>query len=273
MRAGLMALAAAVGLTAVAVQSQGGRPGAPQLGALDTKTLLFNAANALGMLRGLQQEDSITTFEFWATGSIRQNGQLVQLSSYRASVRFRDVPGMRVDYVREGRGQAANRQIHVVAGTFAWNETEPGRGAEPAMDAVAERLTQLWSLPQAVVKAATLAGEKTTVGSAGGATTLTYPIPGLATATATATLNQRYLVERVVTRFRDTVLETTYDDYGDWNDRDYKADVLFPRRLTQKRDGVTVLDLTTSRTNTYNPYVIMPVPEAVSKLAGGSPGG
>jgi hypothetical protein len=41
-----------------------------------------------------------------------------------------------------------------------------------------------------------------------------------------------------------------------------------PRRVVQTVDGQTVLDLTIDKTNTYNPYVIMPVPPAVQKVAG-----
>jgi len=40
-----------------------------------------------------------------------------------------------------------------------------------------------------------------------------------------------------------------------------------PRRAVTTIDGQTVLDLTIDKTNTYNPYVIMPVPPAVQKAA------
>ena len=33
--------------------------------------------------------------------------------------------------------------------------------------------------------------------------------------------------------------------------------------IVQKRGGVTISDLTITETNTYNPYVIMPVPDNV----------
>jgi hypothetical protein len=59
----------------------------------------------------------------------------------------------------------------------------------------------------------------------------------------------------------------TYSDYGDWND-DAKADVFLPRHIVQKKNGGIEFDLTLEHTNTYNPYVIMPVPENVSKASG-----
>jgi hypothetical protein len=57
-------------------------------------------------------------------------------------------------------------------------------------------------------------------------------------------------------------------DYGDWNGRDYFSDVMFPRRIVQRRGGVTLMDLTVTKTNTYNPYVVMPVPQSVGGGAG-----
>ena len=41
-----------------------------------------------------------------------------------------------------------------------------------------------------------------------------------------------------------------------------------PARIDQTVDGQTVLDLTVQKTNTYNPYILMPVPESAQKAAG-----
>jgi hypothetical protein len=38
---------------------------------------------------------------------------------------------------------------------------------------------------------------------------------------------------------------------------------MLPRRIVQRRADGTVLDLTIRETNTYNPYVVMPIPDAV----------
>jgi hypothetical protein len=64
------------------------------------------------------------------------------------------------------------------------------------------------------------------------------------------------------------VYVSTYSEYGDLNDADYQADIFTPKRIVRTVDGETVLDLTIQRTNTYNPYVLMPVPESVRKAAG-----
>ncbi|MDA1186128.1 MAG: hypothetical protein O2930_16005 [Acidobacteria bacterium] len=55
--------------------------------------------------------------------------------------------------------------------------------------------------------------------------------------------------------------------YADLNDSDYQADILLPANVTQTIDGQTAYELTIERTNTYNPYVIMPVPDSVRAAA------
>jgi len=68
-------------------------------------------------------------------------------------------------------------------------------------------------------------------------------------------------------RVGSLVTETTYTDYAELNEPDYRSEVMFPRHIVQKRGGVTLADLTIERTNTYNPYVVMPVPASVKSAA------
>ena len=260
------AVALLVLVTGVAAAQGRAAPSAPEL-----KTVLYDAANALGMLRGLRQEDSITTTEYWATGTMNAGSQAYKLATYHVSINF-SFPGMRVDLARTGPNGQPQRQIEVVSGKFAWNETQPGMNATPALEAASERLVQFWTTPMGVVKAATAAGAGTKVTVEGGVTVLTFPLPApLAGITMKATLNAQYQIARVETRLNNVLTETTYSDYGDWNDADYKADVMMPRHIVQKRGGATVLDLTITRSSTYNPYVVMPVPENVEKAAAQAP--
>jgi hypothetical protein len=261
--------------------------------AKDLETALYKAADALGMLRGPQERDGIVTFEYWATGTLARDGRPCQAATYRASVRYQapdrrergPVPGMRVDYActAEG-GQKPERHVEVVAGEFAWNESEPGRGGTPMPGAVQERLLQIWTLPQGVVKASRLAGAKAAFSMEGGKPVITFPLPPpLQAGTVKATLDpepflfhtmptgvRRYFshrIERVETRLGNAVTVTTYADYRDWNADDYKSDALLPGRIVQERNGARVLDLTLTRSQTYNPYVVMPVPDNVRKAA------
>src|SRR5919106_32344 len=143
------------------------RPASPDAAA-DVKTLLFELANSMGMLRGLQQEDSILTLEHWAKGTMTVGQQKYDVPEYRLSVNY-SVPGVRIDFRRQAPGGQPQRQIEVVSGASAWNETERGRNATPARDRGKERLVYLWTTPMGIVKAARMAGAKATLRTAGGA--------------------------------------------------------------------------------------------------------
>ena len=257
------------------------------------ESTLYKAADALGMLRGPQERDGIVTFEYWATGSIALQGRTCQVADYRASVRYAapgggerfPVPAMRVDFAcTPAAGQKPERQVQVVAGELAWNETQPGLNASPAPQAAHERLLQIWTLPQGVIKAARLAGARATLTTEGGKPVITFPLPApLQGGTMKATLDPEnflfhtmptgvrrhfsHRIERVETRLNNVVTVTTYSDYGDWNAKDYKSDALLPRRIVQQRNGAPAMDLTLTMSQTYNPYVVMPVPENVRAAA------
>jgi hypothetical protein len=260
----------------------------------DLKTILYYAADALGMLRGAREDDLILTMQIWATGTMNVGGQPCKLANYLASIRYPTagrqrvpVPAMRVDFACSGaNGRPGTRQIQVVADTFAWNEAKPGIGATSAPRAVNDRLIDLWTLfPESVIKAARAAGAETKLTFEGAAPVVAFPLPApLTSATMKATLNPRifrvdanpagvkrecsHLIERTETRFGNRVIEVTYSDYGDWNDEDLKSMVLLPRHIVAKQGGVTTLDLAVTKTDTYNPYVIMPSPANVEKTAG-----
>ena len=269
-------LVAALALTAPALQAQ----------TPDLKKVIYSMANSLGMLRTVNELDSLMTVEAWGRGTMREVGPKglgpeVQIKSYYAQIAY-DFPGMRLELVRAD-GQ---REIQVVSGTHAWNEIdklggglEPGWGsAVPAMDAVTERLLRLWTTPFGVVKAAAAAGEKTKVSVENGATVVTFPLVNgkpeqtsylvvgeLAGTPVKVTLDAMSRPARVELRFRDRLHVTTFSNYGDLNESDYRADIFVPARVVRTVDGQTVLDLTIDKTNTYNPYVIMPVPANVQK--------
>jgi hypothetical protein len=255
----------------------------------DLKRALYNMADSLGMLRSVQEVDSLMTVEVWGSGTMRQVGPkdlgpVAPIKAY-AQIAY-DFPGMRVDITRASGTPA--REIQVVSGTFAWNEVDkiggglvPGWGsAVPAMDAVTDRLLRLWATPFGVVKAAVAAGDQTKVTLENGAVVATFPLvnskPGqavnmvvgeLAGTPVKVTLDADSRPARVEVRHRNRAFVWSYSNYGDLNESDYKADIYFPARIVQTVDGQTVLDLKVEKTNTYNPYVLMPVPESVQKAA------
>ena len=84
----------------------------------------------------------------------------------------------------------------------------------------------------------------------GGKPVVTYPIPGVPGAIATATLNDKFMAERVVVKQGSKTTEFTYSDYQDWNNPLNKVDVLYAGKMTERHDGAVVRDLTTTQTET-----------------------
>src|SRR5579864_6353833 len=154
----------------------------PPASAQDVGATIKAAEYALGMVRGPRRIDAISTLEYWGTGYTYAFGQAYRPDgpwpafkvSYHASLSYA-VPAMRVDVTRsnpdgivQGGGglplAAPQRQIQVVSGKFAWNESVPGAGfaagttATPTPDAVNDRFLQLWMTPFGVLKMAVKAG-------------------------------------------------------------------------------------------------------------------
>lgn len=278
-------VAALVGLAGAAqISAQGTqKPAAPVKPAGpggDLKTALYNWANHMGMIRGVQEVDAIATLEYLGTGTMTVAGQPCKLTKYRATINYQ-TPGMRADFACTRPDGQTHQEIQVVSGTFAWNEVgQVGGGlvsgegsAVPTMDALNERLIRLWSGPQGAVKAATAGGANTKVSVVGGKNVVTYPIPGVSGAIATATLAATSgqgpcamnCAERIEVRLGNTSTEFTYSNYADFNDKEERLDAFFAGRLVEKRGTATVLDLTVNRTNTGNLYIVMPVPANVRK--------
>ncbi len=213
--------------------------------AQDAAATIKTAEYALGMIRGPQRIDAINTVEYWGTGT----------AAYHASISYA-VPAMRVDITRAGQ-----RQIQVVSGEHAWNESVPGAGfipgstATPAPEAVKDRLFELWTTPFGVLKMAERAGANAQITHIA-ATVITFPLMGV---TVKATLNGKNQLVRVET----PQTEITYSDYKDLGE--ITSDVLFPMHIVKKQQGATVLDLTITKVDANNPYVVFPVPEVVER--------
>jgi hypothetical protein len=161
--------------------------------------------------------------------------------------------------------------------------------------AVQERLIRFWASPQGAPKAAvagttdtfwaganpgTLFADgvakvgQTSVSWQGNKAVVTFPLPGVSGATATATLDAKYMVERVVVAQGATTTEFTYSNYQDWNNPLNKIEVFYAGRMIERKNGAVVRDLTTTETETGNVYVVAPVPASVKaaiKVAGQMP--
>jgi hypothetical protein len=237
----------------------------------DRKSVLFNWMWYMGMLRGVQEVDAVATLELQGTGTIQVQGQSCRLTNYRASINYQ-VSAMRAQYTCTLPNGQSHKAIEVVSGQFAWDEDVvgaglvPGRGtATPNRAVLNERLVRLWSSPQGAPKAAAAGGENTKVAMEGSKPVVTFPIPGVQGAIAKATLNAENQAERVETRLGNVITEFTYEKYDDYNPADDKVYGYFPGHIVEKRNGVTILDLTIKQTDVGNLYVVVPVPESVRR--------
>jgi hypothetical protein len=279
--------------TASAQQGRRGgnaEPYTPAADAKDLKAVLFHWMWGMGMLKGHDERDMVASLEYQGNGTIQVDGQPCTLTKYRASTNYQSY-SQRIQYSCTRANGQTYSNIEVVSGFYAWNEDIPGaeivagKGkATPMPAAVEERLVRLWASPQGAAKAA-LAGttdtrwlganpgtlfadsvakvSQTSVSWENGKPVVTFPIPGIPGATATATLDERYLTQRVVVKQGSTTTEFTYSNYQDWNNPLNKIEVLYAGKMTERRNGAVVRDLTTTLTETGNVYVVAPVPASV----------
>ena len=271
-------------------RGRGAPPFTPAPGAKDLKAVMFNWGWYTGMLRSSEEYDLLMSLDYQGKGTMQIGGQPCNVSMYRSDISYQ-TSGERIRITgTRPNGQSCNT-IEVVSGGYAWNEDiqgaelVPGKGkATPMPATVEERMIRLWSGPQGAFKAAfagtspdappmtprpqRLAADVMTIGKTSVAwvnnkAVLTYPIPGVPTATATTTLDAKWMPETVVVKNGATTYEFTYSDYKDWNNPLNPAEALYAGRMTEKRNGTVVRDITTTLTETGQMYVVVPVPASI----------
>src|SRR5690348_7362728 len=272
---------------------RGGRRGAPLYtpapGAKDLKSVLFNWAWYTGMLRSNEERDLMMTLEYQGKGTVQVGGQSCNVTKYRTSISYQ-TSGERIQYTGTRPNGQACSNVEVLSGAYAWDEDipgaelVPGKGhAKPMPATVEERMIRLWASPQGAFKGA-MAGisdppemaprpqrvpadvptaGKTSVAWEGNKPVVTFPIPGVPNAIATATLDAKFMPERVVVKQGANTTEFTYSDYKDWNNPLNPAEAFYAGRMTERKNGTVVRDITTTVTETGQMYVVMPVPASV----------
>jgi hypothetical protein len=285
------------GVLPASAQGFGGGPPlyTPEPGARDLKAVLFNWAWHMGMLRGQAEPELIATLEYKADGSIQVDGQNCALTKFRISANYR-IPGYRtqIECTRPNGQTYAN--IETMSGDYAWDEDIPGAEiipgegkATPRPDTLVERRIRLWASPHGAPKAAiaaaagvpvsesfaqnpamlldaqAAAGVKpmTTLSWQGDKPVLTFPLPDLPGATATATLNESFLPERVVVKNGRDTTEFVYGNFADWNNPLNKIEALYAGTIVERHNGEVVRDLKTTWTEIGQVYVVVPVPDSV----------
>ena len=273
----------------------------PEAGAKDLKSVLFNWAWHMGMLRSGAESELIKTLDYHAAGGTMQvNGQPCTLTKYRIQANYQ-VPGYRVQIACTRANKQTYSNVETLSGDYAWDEDIPGaelvagEGKATARQvALEERRIRLWASPHGAVKAAIAAAagmhplksfgqnpgvlldtqakagvqplttltwqKEKTVEKA----VLTFPIPDVPGATATATLVNDLPESVVVTHGADKT-EFIYGKWADWNNPLFKIDALYPGTMVERKNGNVVRSVNTKVTEIGQIYVIMPVPESVRK--------
>jgi glyoxylase-like metal-dependent hydrolase (beta-lactamase superfamily II) len=208
------------------------------------RTGIAGVSDAMGAtnLNSIQYSGSGSNFGFGQAYLPGEKWPRFEQRRYTVSANYQ-TPGMKLDTVRSqgehpphgGAAQpvaADQRNVQVVSGAFAWNES--GNQATPAPEAATDRTLQLWATPHGVIKAA-LANNATMQGN-----TITFSVDGRE---ITATVNAENLVEKVAFQRSSEVVgdypvEITYSDYADY------GSVKFPHHIVQTEDGFPTLDVT-----------------------------
>src|SRR5262245_5457407 len=206
---------ALIGTLTASAQGRGAaEPYTPAKDATDLKSVLFNWERNMGMLKGHDERDMVAMLEYQGKGTIQVDGQPCTLTKYRVSTNYQTF-SQRIQYACTRPNGQTYSNIEVVSGLYAWDEDTPGaeigptKGkATPKPDTVQERLIRLWAGPQGAAKAAvagttetlslganpgTLFADgpakvgQTSVSMAAGKLTVSFPIPSVPSATATAT--------------------------------------------------------------------------------------
>jgi hypothetical protein len=251
----------------------------------------------MGMLRSGAESELIKTLDYHgAGGTVQVNGQPCTLSKYHLQANYM-IPGYRIQIECTRAKTQKYSVVENMSGDYAWDddipgaELVPGKGkSTPNQAALVERRIRLWASPHGAPKAAlaaaagmhplqsfgqnpaTLLDRQAAAGVKGTTTltwekdkaVLTFPVPDVPGATATATL-VNYLPERVVvTNGKDTT-EFLYTKWADYNNPLFKIDALMPTTTVERKNGVAVRNVTSKVTEIGQIYVIVPVPDSIQK--------
>ena len=275
-------------------------PFTPTPGAKDLKTVLFNWTWHMGMLRSGSEAELVKTLDYHAAGGTMQvNGQPCTLTKYRVQANYQ-VPGWRTQIECTFKNKQTYKNVETLSGDYAWDEDMPGaelvpgKGkATPQPATLEERRIRLWASPHGAVKAAIAgaagmppsesfgenpavlldqqakAGAKstTTLEWLGEKAVLTFPVPDVPGAMATATL-VNYLPESVVVTHGTNKTEFIYGKWADWNNPLFKIDALYAGTMVERKNGTVMRSVNAKVTEVGQIYVIMPVPASVRTAAG-----
>jgi hypothetical protein len=218
-----------------------------------------DAAIAIGMGRNrLLGVKNVITIMFTAEGTMADPGATNTLKKADFHISYY-LPAMRMFLEGSRQGGKPLKEIRVFADTYAWNETEEGRGATPAMNALNDRAPLVKLTPFGALWSVIEAEGHTTVTTVNGRTVLTgtSPLDGIEVST---TLDGQHRPIEVVAKANGRTYGATFADYRDTWEPKYL--VIFPSQIKWTLDGKPLADLKVTAFKS-NPYVVFPVPDVV----------
>src|SRR5262249_38606408 len=106
---------------------------------------------------------------------------------------------------------------------------------------------------------------------AAGKAVVTFPIPGVPGANGGATPTAGPMTEKGGGTPGGAATEITFSNYPDSDTPLNKDEILYPGKVTERKNGAAVRDLTTDVTETGAVYVVAPVPPTVQKAMSSVP--
>jgi hypothetical protein len=233
-----------------------------------------DAAEALGMGRSkLLGVKNVITIMFSADGTMADAGGMAKLSKANFHIAYY-LPAMRMFLNGTRANGTPLKEIRVFEDTYAWNETEEGRGPTPAMDALNDRAPLIKLTPFGAMWSIIEAEGHTVVGKVNGKTVLTgtSPYDGIEVSVTVEDQHRRlgpYFPDEtirlpigVTAKANGHVYGATFADYRDnWEPNVW---VIFPSQLKWTLDGKPLADLRVTYFRS-NPYVVFPVPDVVKQ--------
>jgi hypothetical protein len=232
------------------------------------------------------QACAITPYKDAAPGTLGTSG-------YRISVNYR-YPAYRTQIECTLPNGQVYSNVETIHGEYVWDEDIPGAElvpgegtATPRPGAYAERMIRLWASPHGAAKAALAAAAGVSTEEAfaqnpaalldrqadtpslatlewqGRNAVISYPIPGVPDAMATATLDEQFFPERVIVNHGGDTTEFIYGAFGDFNNPLHRIEAMYAGTIVERHNGQVVRDLKTVITEIGQVYVIVPIPDSV----------
>lgn len=218
-----------------------------------------DAATAIGMGRNrLLGVKNVITIMFTAEGTMADGGSMSTLKKADFHIAYY-LPAMRMFLEGTRADGKPLKEIRVFEDMYAWNETEEGRGATPAMSALNDRAPLIKLTPFGALWSVIEAEGHTKVATVNGRTVLTgtSPFDGIEVST---TLDNAHRPIEVTANANGHTYGATFADYRDTWESKYL--VIFPSQIRWTLDGKPLADLKVTAFKS-NPYVVFPVPDVV----------